>query len=887
MPKSIADEALALISARREKRESRAPTNLASSLVSHDSEDSTSDKAQDKERGAHDDADLVIDTVEAARHLRLCGIGAMDPVILCAYGNTNKFVPARAKGQNNYDWEAVTKQAKKGVRQWEKVEANLTDDTPNLGFISCPGGTRVKCKPGRDDIQEITEGQVLFFEVDKGLTKEEQIAAPATAGLPPPSFQLDTGGKSVWSYYALDTTYPLDDVVHGRMALSQAIEQAHPGVDTDHALWSPHQPARLAGGIHPKTGKRSTLINITGTRYRLDEILSRCPDIEQLPKGKRSGSIWRPDDPGEDITKILYPAPEELSVAVPLTLAIAKANVDRIFKGQKAGEKVPRPLRAFYLSESVQAAYAQLQELGYAIDGTPEELFDTFCTNSEYLGKGSLQVCRDRHYANDPGEGDKSKCQLLKDIACWAEDNGHWRWLPSFSRRSAAGAKPLQRNGSNRQQAHKPAGTISHRLKVLDRYIGWFGLKVRNTLHRTVILRDIRKRLDLKEHMKDPELQSKVLEAQDRLNGNTYKALSHHDRAAMPTPTVEWCIPQLIPAKDATLIVGAPKVGKTRAAIAVVKSLLQSTDCLGCKPCDQVPWVIFVSDDQSAGDSADMMKAAGIYEHPKLLWSQRFRLSADQLDQLLRDIRTHPGAVVVIDSLRSISASTGVDENSAQMATLVYDLKQTATDVGGTLVLVHHGSKSGGTGKDASSGHNGITGATNGAISIHHLEDENGIPQKMSHYRRVVREMRSGPPFDIVALMESDGSLRYVATFEEWSLKQLEQGKQAERQSQLAKPPKAVASLLITMAELFDNKEEPLCLLDLMKAAKLCRSSVPVKTDCNNRETADYNNCLRWAKRLKREGFITEHRDESGTAGSQRRRLLELTQDGRNYVGRL
>ena len=117
------------------------------------------------------------------------------------------------------------------MRQWGKVEANLTDDTPNLGFISCPGGTRVKCKQGRDDIQEITEGRVLFFEVDKGLTKEEQIAAPATAGLPEATFQLDTGGKSVWSYYVLDTTYPLDDVVHGRMALSEAIEQAHPGVD--------------------------------------------------------------------------------------------------------------------------------------------------------------------------------------------------------------------------------------------------------------------------------------------------------------------------------------------------------------------------------------------------------------------------------------------------------------------------------------------------------------------------------------------------------------------------------------------------------------------------------------------------------------------------------
>jgi len=49
----------------------------------------------------------------------------------------------------------------------------------------------VRCKPDHDDIQEITEGQVLFFEVDAGMTKEEQISAPAKAGLPKPTFQLD------------------------------------------------------------------------------------------------------------------------------------------------------------------------------------------------------------------------------------------------------------------------------------------------------------------------------------------------------------------------------------------------------------------------------------------------------------------------------------------------------------------------------------------------------------------------------------------------------------------------------------------------------------------------------------------------------------------------
>ena len=234
-----------------------------------------------------------------------------------------------------------------------KVEANLTDDTPNLGFISCPGGTRVKCKPGRDDIQEITEGQVLFFEVDSGLTREEQIEAPTKAGLPP-ALPARTGGKSVWSYYVLDTTYPVDDVIHGRKALSKAIEEHHPGVKTDHHV-SPHQPARLAGGIHPKTGKRSTLINVTERRYRLDEILSRCPDLDQLPKGTKSESIWREPSPNDHVIEGTYPTPEELSVAVPLTVAIAKANVERINNGQQPGQGTGRPLRAYYLSRCLQA----------------------------------------------------------------------------------------------------------------------------------------------------------------------------------------------------------------------------------------------------------------------------------------------------------------------------------------------------------------------------------------------------------------------------------------------------------------------------------------------------------------------------------------------------
>ena len=104
MPQSIADEALLLISGRRQQREAK----------------------ESKESAP------LIDTVMAAKMLRLCGIGARsgDPLRL---RQANKFRPVRRA--NNYDWEAVTKARR--YASVGKVEANLTDDTPTL-VHQCP-----------------------------------------------------------------------------------------------------------------------------------------------------------------------------------------------------------------------------------------------------------------------------------------------------------------------------------------------------------------------------------------------------------------------------------------------------------------------------------------------------------------------------------------------------------------------------------------------------------------------------------------------------------------------------------------------------------------------------------------------------------------------------
>lgn len=875
MTQTIAEEVLALVSAHRKKSVS------LSAVASR-----PSDEALTKHR--------KVDTDQAERHLRLCGIGPQDAVILCAYGETNRYVPERPAGVKNYDWQQVEKEAREGSRRYDRVEVHLKNPdgrTPNFGFISCPGGTRVKCLPGRDDFQEITEGRVVFVEIDKGLTREEQIGAARKAGLPTPTFQFDTGGKSIWSYWTLDRLVPLDELTRLRKAVSAAIEAAHPGINTDGSLHSLHQPARLAGWVHPKTGKPSKLLNVDGTWYTPEALLAACTSrheaaaVEEKPD--QSVGIWREAEPGDHVKEGHYPTPEQLKVPVPLRLALSKRNAQLIDDGQASGQKTGRATRAFSLSRALQAGEAQLLELGYDVDGNPEEEFDRFCTNSDFLGKDNLEACRDNHYAspNDIGSGDLSKPALLKRITKWAEDNGHWRWeAKGFCKpKSPAGGSAVIPVDLKKREKKWQSKSVSHRLAVMRRYTFWITRKIRNALRRRVLLRNAVSKLGLKQQLKDAEVETLVMEAQDRGAGNVYKSLNHEERAAMTTPMVEWVIPELLPAKDATMIVGSPKVGKTRLAFEVVRTILQQQECIGFKPCEDKPPVILVSDDQSAGDTAAMLKAAGIYDHPRLHWSQRMRLTEDQLDSLLADIRAHQGAIVVIDSLRSITRSAGISENDQAMGNLVYDLKQVTTDVGGTLLLVHHGNKKGGTGQDASSGHSSITGACNGVLSIHYLEDDNGRPKKDSHFRRIVREARSGQGFDKVVRMQTGGCFEHIADYEKFLKQQEQHAKQVKTKERLLQPPKAVKQLLDVLALRFDEKLGPVGLIDLLKGSNLCRKQVQARSEMNKQETNAYQQCLEWAPKLEEMKYLIRHKDTSDTPGSQRRRLWELSQDGRNF----
>ena len=89
--------------------------------------------------------------------------------------------------------------------------------------------------------------------------------------------------------------------------------------------------------------------------------------------------------------------------------------------------------------------------------------------------------------------------------------------------------------------------------------------------------------------------------------------------------------------------------------------------------------------------------------------------------------------------------------------------------------------------------------------------------------------------------------------------------------------------MLDVLALRFDEKQEPVGLIDLLKTSKLCRVEVQTKAELNKDETKAYQQCLDWAPKLEEMKYLIRHKDTSDTPGSQRRHLWELCQDGRDF----
>jgi hypothetical protein len=193
---------------------------------------------------------LVLDAAQAHWHLDLLGRDERDTNI--------RAIPH--KGMKGSAINGIFGRDLERAQQWQAEGRGLYLQ-PN------PGGTKA---------HEVSTGIALFFEHDDR-SKQDQKDAWIWLGLPQPSFQLDTGGKSIHQYYVLSTPIGVDQWI----ALMDRLI-AHAGSDPN--CKGPNRMMRMAGGwyfnSHGKAVAQSQIIHATDHRYDaelFEELLPSLP----------------------------------------------------------------------------------------------------------------------------------------------------------------------------------------------------------------------------------------------------------------------------------------------------------------------------------------------------------------------------------------------------------------------------------------------------------------------------------------------------------------------------------------------------------------------------------------------------------------------------------
>ena len=784
--------------------------------------------------------EILLDVDEATKMLRLLQYKDSDPIILCAYGETNLYHPPRPKGRN-YDWQTVTTLAAKNGRSglFNSVQKDLVKpETNNFGFIPSVGGT---AKISR---KEITKSRLLVYEIDdEELTS--QWGVWEDAGLPEPTVVMDSGNKSYHVWHALKEYADIEVIENLRKRISQTIWN-YCGFNTDTSLHSCHQPTRLAGAIHPKGGRRSTVVYGTGNTYSIEEILKATDDIEEDENTTNfdKGKLWREDI--EPIENNKYPKPNQIEIKLPVDLAISNKTKQLIKTGIQKGAKGNRHTKAFSIYQDLKAAEMQLKDLGYQVlEDDADNKFKEFLENSAMfdgdINKGFERHAR-KYGAGSFTCGQLSKGSVLRSVASYCSKLGIWK---------------LEKD--ELKITHLINKSLAYKMDFFSKYVDRTVRQHRNSIRRLAYLRDVRVKLKLQHVIKEDQLIKMIMESQDVLAGNIYKSINAATRIAEGLPELNWLVENRIPKTDLTIIGGKPKVGKTRLSIGLARCLLMGEEFLDVKPAG-LSKIILITDDQSDADSGQMMQAAGIYEHPNLYWSKKFRYTENDINRVLKDIKTFDEPIVILDSFRSTTRTTGVRENDQEAGMILYDLKHAITEEGGTFILLHHANKdNNNVGVDALSGNTAISGAANTVLTIHHLQDpETNKLQKNIKERRIVREARSGEDFDLIATLNFDNSFKVVCNFEDYQEKQTVEEQEKKVIDKLKKVPDDMQRILSVMLHRFNKSETAADVIELMKIAKLCKKSVLKKSDFINKELNIYTKINRYINEFIEANLVIE-----------------------------
>lgn len=482
--------------------------------------------------------------------------------------------------------------------------------------------------------------RALFYEHDD-IGKDLQKDLWQGLRLPEPTFQVDTGGKSIHSYWVLDKP-----IQKSNWKVLQADLLNYSGADP--SIKNPSRVMRLAGCYHTETNERSSLISQSGKRYSFELLRSVIPGSEKVNTGQTNlldAPVSR-SSYSEDLElarEMLRSIPtrkpgsntydESFKVLAALVHKFGDIEGLRLARewspDEDWGENLDSKVRGLR-NGSQKANFGSLVHIAKQYGWTPSK--PNF--NPSEWGEGQV---KDPDTANQPDTSDTPDYDTILDVVDQLEESEpdesrlHWE---------------------------------------LSNYAYDQGLKARG-FNADYLLKQARARRD----------REGVLELED-----THEIMDAN-------PERQWVVGGLLPA-NSVAIIGAPGgIGKTVLLYDIAKAIATGHDWSGLPTAHGK--VLIVQVDEPKTDTSDKLHEACFDAVPPgaITWCRRWRFT--QTRQLFQIIKKIQPKLVVIDSITAAHAGTDTDMISSKAGDCVYKLRDFAetAEWGVSFWLVHHVNK--------------------------------------------------------------------------------------------------------------------------------------------------------------------------------------------------
>ena len=560
--------------------------------------------------------------------------------------------------------------------------------------------------------EDVAEGRAIFYEHDN-LDKAAQVDLWKSLGLPEPTLQIDTGGKSIHSYWVFDEPVAIEK---WRPLQAELLEFA----DADRSIKNASRVMRLAGAWH-SSGNQSLIINNSGKRYPYVELRTIVPTPTKPEathfQPKPQGQVFSASEKPDCYENVKLPVP----MPVPLLCALGKTN-----KGFLQGVSTQRNTSMASLARDLIGTANDFASLGQTTSDDAYTLFIDACRRCSSGGgwdeKEWNQIWKSAEGSNPSASIDKASPDAVENCIkswYWQEFGDKERSKRSSNppptttklsmRFAAEEAREILRSERNElttniklEEVRQKAGigdyAWEHKIiKPLKRDMDGerFKLELLSLLQMSDPVERCRQiaLLAPKYSMGAGTIKEAMAAMKQRTQAPKVEDLTLKEVFDSESEAMEWLVSGLLPVGETVLLCALPKVGKSKLAIDLAFSVATGESRFLGQETKQGK-VLLITPDASLMSLKQELTKRGFRKQDSPNVHIFPRWSIDQMAELEAKLENFRPDLVVIDSLKKITAGKEISENSAEFADNIIALNDMLKRYRATGILVHHANKS-------------------------------------------------------------------------------------------------------------------------------------------------------------------------------------------------